>query len=84
MVGVGSDLCGSSGPTPLPKQGHLQQAKASEVGGWLAHKTSPNVPSVLETLVVQILFPPVIQKENRFYSKKTLFGYWSKRAANLL
>ena len=26
MVGVGSDLWGSSCPTPLPKQGHLQQA----------------------------------------------------------
>ena len=26
MVGVGRDLCGSSSPTPLPKQGHLQQA----------------------------------------------------------
>jgi len=26
MVGVGRDLCGSSHPTPLPKQGHLQQA----------------------------------------------------------
>ena len=26
MVGVGRDLCGSSGPTLLPKQGHLQQA----------------------------------------------------------
>ena len=26
MVGVGRDLWGSSGPTPLPKQGHLQQA----------------------------------------------------------
>ena len=26
MVGVGKDLCGSSSPTPLPKQGHLQQA----------------------------------------------------------
>jgi len=26
MVGVGRDLCGSSGPAPLPKQGHLQQA----------------------------------------------------------
>ena len=27
MFGVGRDLCGSSSPTPLPKQGHLQQAK---------------------------------------------------------
>ena len=26
MVGVGRDLCGSSGPTPLPKQHHLEQA----------------------------------------------------------
>ena len=26
MVGVGSDLCVSSSPTPLPKQGHLHQA----------------------------------------------------------
>jgi len=26
MVGIGRDLCGSSSPAPLPKQGHLQQA----------------------------------------------------------
>jgi len=26
MVGVGRDLCGSSSPTPLPKQVHLEQA----------------------------------------------------------
>ena len=26
MVGVGRDLCGSSSPNPLPKQGHLEQA----------------------------------------------------------
>ena len=26
IVGVGRDLCGSSSPTRLPKQGHLQQA----------------------------------------------------------
>jgi len=26
MFGVGRDLCGSSSPTPLPKQGHLEQA----------------------------------------------------------
>ena len=26
MFRVGRDLCGSSSPTPLPKQGHLQQA----------------------------------------------------------
>ena len=26
MFKVGRDLCGSSSPNPLPKQGHLQQA----------------------------------------------------------
>jgi len=26
MIGVGRDLCGSSSPALLPKQGHLQQA----------------------------------------------------------
>jgi len=26
MVGAGRDLCGSSSPTPLLKQGHLEQA----------------------------------------------------------
>jgi len=26
MFRVGRDLCGSSGPTPLPKQGHPEQA----------------------------------------------------------
>jgi len=26
MFGVGRALCGSSSPTPLPNQGHLQQA----------------------------------------------------------
>ena len=31
MVGVGRDLCGSSSPTTLPKQGHLQQAAQDRV-----------------------------------------------------
>jgi len=31
MVGVGRDLCGSSSPTPLLKQGHLQQAAQDRV-----------------------------------------------------
>jgi len=29
MVGVGRDLCGSSSPTPLSKQGHLEEAAIS-------------------------------------------------------
>ena len=37
MFGVGRDLCGSSGPTPLPKQGHLQQAAEHLVQAGLEH-----------------------------------------------
>jgi len=31
MLGVGGDLCGSSSPTPLPKQEHLEQAAQDPV-----------------------------------------------------
>jgi len=37
MVGVGRDLYGSSSPTPLPKQGHLQQAAQDLVQAGLEH-----------------------------------------------
>jgi len=31
MAGVGRDLCGSPCPTPLPKQGHPEQAAQDRV-----------------------------------------------------
>jgi len=37
MVGVGRDLCGSSSPTPLPKQGHPQQAAQDHVQAGLEY-----------------------------------------------
>ena len=37
MFGVGRDLCGSSGPTPLPKQGHPEQAAQGLVQGGLEY-----------------------------------------------
>jgi len=37
MFGVGRDLCGSSSPTPLPKQGHLQQAAQDRVQAGLEY-----------------------------------------------
>ena len=37
MEGVGRDLCGSSSPTPLPKQGHLEQAAEDLVQAGLEH-----------------------------------------------
>ena len=40
MVAVGRDLCGSSSPTLLPKQGHLQQAAHSRLQFYVESKTS--------------------------------------------
>jgi len=37
MVGVGRDLYGSSRPTLLPKQGHLQQAEQDRVQAGLEY-----------------------------------------------
>ena len=47
MLGVGRDLCGSSSPTPLPKQGHLQQAAQDLVQAgleYLQRKRIHNLP----------------------------------------
>jgi len=47
MVGVGRDLCGSSSPTLLPKQGHLQQAAEDlvQVGlEYLQRRRLHNIP----------------------------------------
>jgi len=47
MVGVERDLCGSSGPTPLPKQGRLQQAAQDlvQVGlEYLQRRRNHNLP----------------------------------------
>jgi len=47
MFGVGRDLCGSSSPTPLTKQGHLQQAAQDRVHAgleYLQRRTIHNLP----------------------------------------
>ena len=37
MVGVGRDLSGSSSPTPLPKQGHPEQAEQDRIEAGLEY-----------------------------------------------
>jgi len=37
MLGIGRDLCGSSSPTALPKQGHLEQAAQALVQAGLEY-----------------------------------------------
>jgi len=47
MFGVGRDLCGSSGPIPLPKQGHPEQAAQDLVQAgleYLQKKRLHNLP----------------------------------------
>ena len=47
MVGVGSDLCGSSSPTLAPKHGHLQQAteeRSQAVLKYLQRRRLHNLP----------------------------------------
>ena len=47
MVGVGRDCCGSSSQTPLPKQGHLEQAIEDHVQAgleYLQRKRLHNLP----------------------------------------
>jgi len=74
MVGVGRDLCGSSNPTALSKQGHLQQAAQdlvqagleylqSNVSGQpvlvLCHPQSEEVLPHLQTELPMLPFVPV-------------------------
>ena len=47
MVGVGRDLCGSSSPTPLLKQGHLQQAAQDRVQVGLEYLQRRETPQAL-------------------------------------
>ena len=45
IVGVGRDLCGSSSPIPLPKQGQLQQAAQDPVQAGLEYlQRFPSLP----------------------------------------
>jgi len=37
MTGFGRDLCGSPSPTPLPKQGHLEQAAQDHIQAGLEY-----------------------------------------------
>ena len=46
MVGIGRDLCESSSPTPLPKQGHLQQAAQDLVQAGLEYLQRRRIPSL--------------------------------------
>ena len=69
MFGVGRDLCGSSSPTLLPKQGHLQQAAQDRVQTgleYLQRRRLHNLPGQPVPVLCQehdtrhLLFTPVL------------------------
>jgi len=58
MLGVGRDLCGSSSPTPLPKQGHLEQAAQDLVQAGLEYiqrRRTHNLPGQPVPVLRQVL-----------------------------
>ena len=65
MAGVGRDLYGSRSPTPLPKQGHLQQAAQDLVQAGLEYlqiRRLHNLPHLRYKKLKDINFFPVILK----------------------
>jgi len=62
-VGVGRDLCGSSSPTPLPKQGHLQQAAQDlvQVGFEYLQRRRLHSPSGQPVPVLKEVLPYVMK-----------------------
>jgi len=57
MVGVGRDLCGSSSPTSLLKQGHLQQAAQDLVQGDLEYLQRRRIHDLFGQLVPVLRHP---------------------------
>jgi len=57
MVGVGRDLCESSSPTPLPKQGHLEQAAQDLVQAGLEYLQRRRIHSTSGQPVLVLCHP---------------------------
>ena len=73
MFGVGRDLCGSSSPTPLPKQDHLQQAAQDRVQAGLEYLQRRRLHNLSEQPIPVVHHPqseevlPHIQTEAKTY-----------------
>jgi len=57
MLGVGRDLCGSSHPNPLPKQGHLLQAAQDRVQASLEYLQRRRIHNIPEQPVSGLCYP---------------------------
>ena len=79
MVGVVRDLCGSSSPTPLPNQGHLQQAAQDLVQAGLEYLQSRRLHNLPEQPVPGLRHP---QSENSYLQDKFLLFHLVTACAN--
>jgi len=57
MLEVGRDLCGSSSPTPVPKQGHLEQAAQDLVQAGLEYLQRRRIHSLSGQPVLVLRHP---------------------------
>jgi len=72
MVGVGRDLCGSSSPTPLPKQGHLQEAVQDLVQVGLEYLQKRRMHNLSGQPVVVVVLVPILGLSDLLFRTKTL------------
>jgi len=83
MVGIGRDLCGSSSPTPLPKQGHLQQAAQDPVQDDLEYLQRRRLHSLSGQPVPVLRHPQskvLLQSSTPFFSSVPVYSARCLRA----
>jgi len=76
MVEFGRDLCGSSSPTPLPKQGHLEQAAQDLVQGGLEYLQRRRLHNLPGQPVPDEIFLPLLQQISSFSKFQYLVIEW--------
>ena len=69
IVGVGRDLCGSSSPTLLPKQGHLQQAAQDLLQAGLEYLQRRRLHNLPESIASRLAKAAVLGYVNWYFRK---------------
>jgi len=69
MVGVGRDLCGSSSPTLLAKQGHLQQAAQDLVQARIVDRKLINRVAVCTARLPNHASPSLVKPKKKYLFK---------------
>jgi len=54
MIGVGRDLCGSPSPTPMLKQGHLEQAAQDHIQAGFEYLQRRRIHNLSEEVLTHV------------------------------